>query len=209
MRRELMVILLVLLAGCSGLNGGTPSTQPTETTAPDPTTTSNAANATPSNTINYTELSDTEQRAFDTAQQRQVGFAPDAIRESPYVNRTYFPTDAQDVFQNHKYVLKNGTYYRLTWHAGPIVATYRIEVTQQEPPGNATVVSLGNLTPRVRQPVEKAIQNGTYDTPFGKWGSLPDSLDGVDYIRDGEQYYKTHIIPGDFWGEEVRAEPVE
>ncbi|GAA0262008.1 hypothetical protein [Halobacterium noricense] len=206
-----MVVLLVLLAGCSGLNGGAPSTQPTETTSPDPTTTSSPSNATPSNTVNYTELSDTEQRAFDTAQQRQVGFAPDAIRESPYVNRTYFPTDAQDVFQNHEYVLKNGTYYRLTWHVGPIVAQHIIEVSEREqaPPENATVVSLGNFTPDVREAVEKAIENGRYETTFGKWNALPDELDGVDYIRDGEQYYELSIGYGDYWGEEVRAEPVQ
>ncbi len=214
MRRELMVVLLVLLAGCSGLNGGVPSTQPTETTSAVPTTTSSPSNATPtgatlSNTVNYTALSDTEQQAFDAAQQRGTGFAPDSVRESPYVNQTYFPTDAKEVFQNHEYVQKNGSYYQLSWDAGPTLATYEIQVTEQQPSENASVVALENISLEVREPVQKAIENGSYDTPFGKWDSLPESLSNTDFVRANGTYYKLDVIAGDFWADEMRVEPVE
>ena len=214
MRRELMVVLLVLLAGCSGLNGGAPSTQPTETTSAVPTTTSSPSNvtptgATPSNTVNYTALSDTEQQAFDAAQQRATGFAPDAVRESPSVNRTYFPTDAKEGFQNHEFVQKNGSYYQLSWDVGPTLATYDIRVTEHQPSENASVVALETLSLEVREPVQKAIENGSYDTPFGKWDSRPESLSNADFIRASGTHYKLDVIAGDFWADEMRAEPVE
>lgn len=209
MRRELMVVLLVLLAGCSGLNGSAPSTQPTETTSVVPTTTSSPSNATPSNTVIYTALSDTEQQAFDAAQQRATGFAPDSVRESPYVNRTYFPTDAKEVFQNHEFVQKNGSYYQLSWDAGPTLATYDIQITEQQLSENASVVALENLSPEVREPVQKAIENGSHDTPFGKWDSLPESLSNADFVRANGTHYKIDVIAGDFWADEMRAEPVE
>jgi len=214
MRRELMVILLVLLAGCSGLNGGAPSTQPTETTSAIPTTTSSPSNATPtaatpSNTVNYTALSETEQQAFDAAQQRATGFAPDAVRESPYVNRTYFPTDAKEVFQEHEYLQKNGSYHQLSWDVGPTLATYEIQVTDHQPSENASVVVLENLSSEVREPVQKAIENGSYDTPFGKWDSLPENLSTADFVRANGTHYKLDVIAGDFWADEMRAEPVE
>lgn len=204
-----MVILLVLLAGCSGLNGGAPTTQPTETTSAVPTTTSSPSNATPSNTVNYTALSDTEQQAFDAAQQRATGFAPDSVRESSSVNQTYFPTDTKEVFQNHEYVQKNGSYYQLSWDAGPTLATYDIQVTEHQPSENASVVALENLSSEVREPVQKAIENGSYDTPFGKWDSLPESLSNADLVRANGTHYKLDIIAGDFWADEMRAEPVE
>lgn len=214
MRRELIVVLLVLLAGCSGLNGGAPSTQPTETTTAVPTTTSSTSNATPtgatpSNTVNYTALSDTEQQAFDAAQQRSTGFAPPSVQESPAVNRTYFPLDAQDVFQNHEYVQKNGSYYQISWDGHTSLATYEIRVTEQQPSENASVVALENLSSEVREPVQKAIENGSYDTPFGKWYSLPESLHDSEFVRANGTYYKTGFIVGDFWNTEMRAEPVE
>lgn len=195
-----MAVLLIVLAGCSGLNGGAPSTQPT-----DPTSTV----ATSNNTVNYTELSDTEQQAFDAAQQRSTGFAPISVRESLAINQTYFPLDAQDVFQNHEYVQKNGSYYQISWDGHTSLATYEIRVTEQQPSENASVVALGNLSSEVREPVQKAIENGSYETPYGKWYSLPESLHDSKFVRANGTYYKTRFTVGDFWNTEMRAEPVK
>lgn len=214
MRRELMVALLILLAGCSGLNGAATPTQTSEATSPIETTTgplsdSPPANVTSSNTVNYTALSPAEQRAFDTAQQGEVGFAPESVRESPYVNQTYVPTDLKETFQNHEYVRKNGSYYQLSWDVGPTIATYNIQITEQQPPKNATVVALENLSSSVREPVQNAIQNGSYDTPFGKWDSYPASLENIEYIQSDGRSYKIDIIAGDFWGDQMSANLVE
>lgn len=214
MRRGFVVALLVLLAGCSGLNGGASPAQPTAEATPARTTTATAsadapADATPRNTVSYAALSAVERRAFDAARRGEVGFASAAIRESPYVNRTFFPTASEDVFRNHEYVRKNGSHYRLSWEGGALLASYGIEAVEQRPPENATVAALENLSARVSEPVRTAIENGSHATPFGKWDALPEQLDGVDYVRDGETYYRVSIIVGDAWPEQLRAERVE
>jgi len=214
MRRKLMVALLIMLAGCSGLNGGATPTQTSDATSPIETTTaapsdSSPADVTASNTVNYTALSPAEQRAFDTAQQGEVGFAPESVRESPYVNKTYVPTDLKETFQNHEYVQKNGSYYQLSWDVGPTIASYNIQITEQQPPKNATSVALENLSSPVREPVQNAIQNGSYDTPFGKWDSYPASLENIEYIQYNEGYYKIDLLAGDFWADQMSANLVE
>lgn len=213
MPRELMAALLVLLAGCSGLTGGTPSPQPTE---PQPAQTTTAsptddapADATPDNTVNYTALSAAEKRAFDAARRGGIAFAPEYIRESPYVNRTYYPSETKDALRTHRYVRKDGSYVRLSWSRGRLIATYSVRATERRPPENAAVVAVGDLSPRAREAVRKAIENGSYDTPPGKWQSLPAGLEGVEYVRDGETPYKLSIAVGDFWPDRMRAEPVE
>lgn len=210
MRRELMVVLIMLLAGCSGLNSGAPPTQTTNAEAPVQTSTAgpsdgSPADPSPSNTVNYTALSPAEQRAFNVAQGGEIGFAPAAVRESPYVNQSYVPPEFKAVFENHKYVLKNGSYYQLSWEIGPIIAAYDIQATEQTPPAKASIVPRDELSHQVREPIRRAIENGTHETPFGKWDSLPESLDGIDYVRDGETYYKIDILVGDVWVSKMSA----
>jgi hypothetical protein len=213
MRRELLIVLLFLLAGCSGVNGGASPTQTTDTESPVQTTivrTEDTAptDATPTNTIDYTELTAAEKEAFNAAREGDVGYAPKSIRKSPYIDQTYYPVKTGDIFQNNKYVRKDDSYFRVSWGHGPTIATYGIRTTEQQPPENATVVGVENLSSQVQEPVQKAIENGSYGTPPGKWDTLPEELDEIDYVCDGEAYYKISIVVGDYWPDVMSVEPV-
>ncbi|WP_157575663.1 hypothetical protein [Halobacterium sp. CBA1132] len=198
------------MSGC--LSGQPPANQtpkPTQTSVTASETADAPTDVSASNTLNYSSLSAVEQTAFDAALTSEVAFAPASVRNSPYVNGTYAPTNATDVFKNHEYVRKNGSLYRLSWDTGPTLATYAIQTTEQQPAANDTTVALDTLPTDVQEPVRTAIENGSYGTPFGQWASLPDSLGGVDYIRANNAYYRISIVVGDFWAEKMSAQNVQ
>jgi hypothetical protein len=208
MRHALAVAALLVLAGCSGANAPADPVA-TSTDATDTPTRTVPAGVTAENTVDYTALSPTEQRAFDTAVTDEAGFGPERVRESSYVESTYYPTDAADVFQNHEYVHKNGSHYRLSWDTSPLLPSYRIRTTEREPPENATVIALSELPASVREPVRSAAENGSYDVPVGKWSARPDAIDGVDYVRAENSHYRLTVDHGDYWADVLHAAEVK
>ena len=78
-----------------------------------------------------------------------------------------------------------------------------------EPGPNETVRALSDLPENVRTETRWAIENGSHTVPFGKWDSLPESLQETEYVRYENETYGTSYAVGDFWAYELRLTPVE
>lgn len=225
---RLVVALLLVTAGCTAADGGspaTPSATPTSTPTVDrPATSSPASTSTPpttvtdtpptspteSNTVAYGSLSPTQQRAFDRAVAGRAQFVDADALDSPYVGDGYYARDVATPFWTHEYVRKDGTHYRLSYResGGEVLAAYGIEATREEPPADADVVALENVSPRARDPVRWAAENGSYYAPAGKWPSLPQGFDRFDYVRVSGDTYRISVTYGDFFAAELRVERV-
>ncbi|WP_372910921.1 hypothetical protein [Salinigranum sp.] len=229
----LLVVTSVVAAGCSGAPGGSspaPTTPPAPTTAgqpspsptptatstssptsPETTTTARSGAPTANDTVDYTALSSTQKRAFDRALDGTVQFVDDSALESPYVGDEYVDRDAADPFRTHDYVRKNDTYYRVSYEesGGYGLATYGIRATEGEPPDDASVVALKDLSTEVRNPVEWAIENGSYGVPAGKWSSLPQEFDRFEYVRAPNGTYRITVVYGDLFADTLHVERVE
>jgi hypothetical protein len=236
-RRWMLAVLVataVVVAGCTSAPGGSPAPATTPTPAPatagqsspspTPTATSTSPSAplettttttpvTPSATatVDYAALSPTQQRAFDRALDGTVQFVDAAALESPYVGDEYVDRDAADPFRTHDYVRKNDTHYRVSYEesGGHGLATYEIRATEREPPDDASVVSLADLSTAVRNPVEWAIENGSHGVPAGKWSSLPREFDRFEYVRAPNGTYRITVVYGDRFADTLRVERVE
>lgn len=213
MVRAIALALLLVLAGCTGVGGpgqpaateSPPSATPT-TADPTPTATHTETNeptptdATSGNTVEYSDLSETQQRAFDEAiANGSAEFAPPSIRESPYVEGRLFDEDDLGRLRAAEFVVKDGAYYRLSLEMGRLIASYGLQATESDPSENATVVPLGDLSADAREPVRRAIENGSYGTQPGRWSSLPQGLDDADYVRYNGSHYEISAIVGDYW----------
>lgn len=205
---RLTLALLLLLAGCTAIDPGPPE-QGTETVSPVRTTGTPTISETPTgvneaNTIEYTELSAIQQRAFDVATEEEARF----FDESPYLEGDYFDPDVAEPFESHEYVRKNDTYYQLSSRLGNAIASYEIRADESQPNGNATITAFENLSAQSRTPVQWAIENGSYSVPSGKWNSLPDELSGANYVRYSDSYYRMSYTVGDAWVKVWTAEEV-
>jgi hypothetical protein len=231
MARRPLLALLVVLAGCAGGPGGaqhSPSTRaPTATetatataavtptpggsTTPTATTPAATTTATGRTTVDYTALSASQQRAFDRALEGTPQFLDQSTLESPYVGEEYFPRRAAEPFEEHGYIRRNGTLYRLSFErgGGDWFATYGIEAMREQPPADARVVALENLSTRVREPVRQAVDNGSSGAPAGQWDSLPNGFDRFEYVRASGTTYRITVVSGDLWADTLHAERVE
>lgn len=205
-----MIVLLVVLAGCSGTFGDPagdhstegPTVDPTTTVGSPPATGTRATEQTPfdateSNTLVYADLSASHRRVFDAAVDGNARFVEQPIRESPYVEGKYFDPDLLAAFEDYQYVRRNGTYYRISTRFDGAVASYSITAITEEPTERDTVIAFEDLPERLRDPVRWAIENGSYDVPPGKWASLPEGLSSVEYVRYSGKHYRMEYTAGD------------
>lgn len=211
----LAVVALLATAGCIGSGGPvtdgepstasasptqTPESTPSSTPSPTPPPTSAAGD----DTIRYEELNADQRAAFDAAREGEVTFAPD----SPHVEARFH---AQDVgpFYEYDYVRWNGTDYRISLTSGRLYAQYGIEATRTDGTEGLTVVALENLTADVRDEVRAAVEDGSHTVPYGKWDSLPEELQTVDAVREGDEVYALTYVVGDYWADVLTVEPVD
>ena len=200
MRLVISLALLLVLAGCSAPVGG-----PTDTATPDPTgTPTTPADATAANTVDYGNLSTEARAAFEAALDDSARFAPD----SPYLANDTYDVAAADVFSDHAFVRRDGTYYAVSLEHDGYVASYHIQATSATVSRDAPVVALGNLSADVRDEVRSAIENGSHSVPPGKWSSLPPALEDLEFVRYGGETYRLSAIHGDIPTFELTVRPV-
>lgn len=183
MRPAIPMAVLFLLAGCSAPAGG-PTVTPTPATPTD---------ATAANTVAYGNLSAEARSAFDAAVDGSARFAPD----SPYVEGEAYDVAAADVFGDHGYVTRDGTYYAVSLEPDGYVASYHIQAANATVGGNASVAPLGELSADVRDEVRSAIENGTHSVPPGKWNTLPAALSDHEFVRYEGETYHLAVVHGD------------
>ena len=156
----LFLALCCVLAGCS--SGGptaTPETTPDETPVATPETTPDPPNG---SIVAYRSLSETQQQAFDRAlTTEKVGFGP----ESPSLDYD-FRTDTADVFVEHEYVKRNGTYYR-THMVDYFVAGYAFSTKKTTDVDEETVTPFENVTGPGVEYLRQALEEGGYSFPYG------------------------------------------
>lgn len=201
---------LLLLAGCSG-GAGTPETEVSETptqTATERATSTPSPTSTvePGSVIAYEDLNDQQQDAFRDAIDGEVNFVPN----TSYVNDSEgYAFEHADPFQEHEYVRYDGDRYRISTHQGELYASYLILTSVGSPEENETVVALSDLPASVREEVRTALAQGEYYAPMGKWDSLPESLQDVEYVRYENETYEMGYTVGDAWATVVTVEQVE
>lgn len=161
MPRSVVLALLLVLAGCSGLGEPATPNQSTATTAPTttlpettPATDRPSTRLRASDTVDYAELSPVEQRAFDRAVQGEAVFVPASAAASDPFEDSHFAQPVAGVFRVNDYVRKDGVLYRLDYGetAGPLIASYSIRATESQPTGNETAVDFEAIPPRAKNP---------------------------------------------------------
>jgi len=210
MRKSVPTVALVaaiLLAGCIGT--GAPGTDGSATPTQTPTETSTTAPPTSMDeerVVAYEQLNDQQQAAFRDAIDGEASFVPN----TSYVNGSAgYDFEHVDPFREHEYVRYEGELYEISTHSGELYAAYQIRTSVGSPGENATVVALDELPERVRDEVRTAITEGEYDAPYGKWDSLPESLQNAEYVRYENETYETGYAVGDAWATVVTADEVE
>ncbi len=212
MRKSAPVVALaavILLAGCLG-GVGTPGTDrsatPTQTATETPTVTPATSTDGSERVVAFEELNDQQQQAFRDAIDGEASFVPN----TSYVNDSAgYDFEHVDSFQEHEYVRYESELYEISTHPGELYASYQIRTSVDTPGGNATVVALEDLPDRVRDEVRTAITEGEYDAPYGKWDSLPESLQDVEYVRYENETYETGYVVGDAWATVMTVEKIE
>ncbi|MFW5935068.1 MAG: hypothetical protein ACOCQL_04380 [Halolamina sp.] len=210
MRRLVPAVALaatILLAGCLG-GVGTPGTDgsPTQTATETPATASPTSTAESERVVAYENLNDEQQAAFREAIDGEASFVPN----TSYVNDSAgYAFEHVDPFREYEYVRYDGELYEISTHTGELYASYQIRTSVGSPSENATVVALEELPERVRDEVRTAITEGEYAAPYGKWDSLPESLQDADYVRYENETYETGYTVGDAWATVVTAEKAE
>ncbi|RNJ25734.1 hypothetical protein [Halosegnis longus] len=196
MRAALLLVALVLVAGCTG----GPAATPTETASPSPTPdpTPGTATETPT-TVAYSDLSQRDQAVVRAAVNGTVRFLPD----SPHVPETRFGPDAVDAFRDAEYVRYDGTRYAVSLTQGDLYATYGVETEVAEPEPSATVVDAANLSEREREVVAAALNGGYYTELGADRPPMPDA----EYVRYEGETYRLLLVVGDYWTWELRLSP--
>ncbi|QKY21145.1 hypothetical protein B4589_012460 [Halolamina sp. CBA1230] len=209
MRKPVPAVALaaaILLAGCIGGVGTDGSATATQTATETPTVTPPTSTDESERVVAYEDLNDQQQAAFRDAIDGEASFVPN----TSYVNDSAgYEFEHVDPFQEHEYVRYDGDQYRISTTQGELYASYQIRTSVGSPDENATVVALEELPDRVRDEVRTAIIEGEYYAPYGKWGSLPESLQDAEYVRYENRTYETGYAVGDAWATVVTVEEVE
>lgn len=198
MRTALLLVALVLVAGCTGGPAATPTETQTDTASPTPDPIPGTATETPE-TVAYADLSETEQAVVRAAVNGTVRFLPD----SPHVPETRFGPDAVNAFHDVEYVRYDGTRYEVSLTQGDLYASYGVETEVAEPGPNTTVVDAANLSDGEREVVAAAVDGG-YHTELGAdRPPLPDA----EHVRYEGETYRLLLVVGDYWTWELRLSP--
>lgn len=212
MRKSVPVVALaavILLSGCIG-GVGTPGTDgsatPTQTSTETPTVTPSTSTDESERVVAYEDLNDQQRAAFRDAIDGEASFVPN----TSYVNDSAgYAFEHVDPFQEHEYVRYESELYEISTHSGELYASYQIRTSIGTPGENATVVALEELPERVREELRTAITEGEYYAPYGKWDSLPESLQNAEYVRYENETYETGYTVGDAWATVVTVEEAE
>lgn len=202
---RLAIALMIVLAGCTAVNdtgSPEPTTTPVQTTSATPTPVT-PDDATESNTIEYSELSAEEKEAFEAAVNGGARFF------DRHIDGKVFDPDTQRPFIEHEYVLRNDTYYRLSYNSGVRYSSYLIGAEEGQPSEGDTVVAFEELPEETKEPVRSAIQHGSYSTSLSRSGSMPPGLSGVEYVEYSGTYYSISTGVSDAWVQVWEAERVE
>jgi hypothetical protein len=140
-----------------------------------------------------------------------LSWSPAAIRfvpNSSYIDESEgYANDLASPFKAHSVVRYEGQYYRPSFDSetGRLYATYEISASAGTSGANASVIGFQDLPANVSDEVRRAIVNGTYTVPAGKWNSLPDPLP-IRYIQFDDETYVMSYAVGDFWARTMTVE---
>lgn len=185
------VVVLVVLAGCSGMGGGVNGSDggETATVTATATTTPTATVAPPEGEIvAFEDLASTEQEAFlDAVKGGSVRFVPGDLEG-------YYYTVVYD-FRCVDYVWYEGRYYEVDVNEGRtyISRTFELRAVQNAS-ADATVRDYANFSEDEQEMFRKAL-NDEYTTGYGG----ASGVFGVDYIRYENRTYRvvrTRIADG-------------
>ena len=196
MRAALLLVALVLVAGCTG----GPAAAPTETASPTPTPDPTPGTVTETTTtVAYTDLSERDRAVVRAAVNGTVRFLPD----SPHVPETRFGPDAVTAFHDAEYVHYDGTRYAVSLTQGTLYASYGVETEVAEPGPSATVVDAANLSESERDVFTAALDGGYYTELGADRPPIPDA----EYVRYDGETYRLLLVVGDYWTWELRLSP--
>lgn len=204
MRLALLVVLVVIVvtAGCVSTNS--PVTSPTEPPTTEPPTKTTTVH--PTRVVAFHDLNGQQQSAFRDALRGAANFVPN----SSYINESEgYHFEEIEPFRTHDYVKYDGELYKIRFREGDLYASYLIRATIGSPDDDNTVAAFDSLPKNIRDEVRTAITEGEYYAPMGKWGTLPEPLQDVEYVRYENQTYKMGYTVGDAWGEVLTVEKVE
>ncbi len=69
-------------------------------------------------------------------------------------------------------------------------------------------MALENLSTEVREPVGRAVENGSYGVPAGQWYSFPQAFDRFEYVRVASDTYRISVVYGDLIADALHVERV-
>jgi hypothetical protein len=206
--RTVIVVLLLVLAGCAGFGGQTsdPSPSPETTTAISTeraTTTTETTSPTiaRSDVVEYNDLSAEGQRFAEPLVENGSLTAPPPSLPEPF-----------STSDEPRYLRYDGALYRLSWDKLGLVADYSIRNVQPENASEitagTTVVAYRNLSTRARTVFERALA-GERESYWPE--EFPDVFHPPrpPVVKYDGTHYSLIVVTGDRWQYDVTAERVE
>lgn len=146
------------------------------------------------NTISFQKLNTTQQAAFHDALACNAKFGP----ESKWLNVSRgYSYQFQDQFEEYEYIRYDGGLYEIIFSRGEFIASYTISTSVVTPPEEEPVTAFEDLPSSIRGEMKEALTTGSYHAPPGKWGTLPEPIPNVEYIRYGNQTYEISATVSD------------
>jgi hypothetical protein len=176
------VVVLVVLAGCSGMGGGVNGTEGDETETGTATATPTATVAPPEGEIvAFEDLGGRGQEAFlDALENGSVRFAPVPSDLDGY------PNNVGRQFRCVDYVRYEGRYYEVDFDRGRTYISREFRLRRVTPPENATVADFQNFSERGKEMFRDAVADFEYDTGYGGAVGVFENT----YIRYQNQTYR-------------------
>lgn len=148
----------------------------------------------PNNTLSFGELTPTQRAAFRDALTCTAQFAP----ESKWLNLSRgYAHSIGDPFRENEYVRYEGDRYEIVFTRGEFFASYGISTSVATPPAGASVTAFEEFPKRIRDEMKTALTTGQYSSPAGKWETVPEPLDGGEYVRYENQTYEVSVVVAD------------